>query len=180
MKQIVKTFLEFNGKTLLFVSQTGTYWIAIKPVCESLNVDYIRQFKNIQQDPILGPALSKQTIQVPNDQAREYACLPENWVYGWIFSIKSDSKELLEYKKECYDILYNHFHGEITQRKDLLKQKAELRVEREKIRKLLEQDENFCRYESLIAEESLLGKSLKELDNNEISVQLSLFTSELS
>jgi hypothetical protein len=32
---------------------------------------------------------------IPGDtQPRKYVCIPEKYVYGWIFSIKSDSEEL--------------------------------------------------------------------------------------
>ena len=55
-KQVVK-FLEFKGKNIVYLSVNGTYWIAIKPVCEALKVDYIAQFKNLKEDEILRPLL---------------------------------------------------------------------------------------------------------------------------
>lgn len=64
MKQIIAKLLEFKGKNLLFLAKDGIYWIAIKPVCEVLGVEYSRSFKNIKEDPILGPALSIQPMQV--------------------------------------------------------------------------------------------------------------------
>ena len=77
MKQSNEKFLEFNGKTLLFLSIDGTYWVAIKPVCEAINVEYTRIFKNIQADPALAPRLAKQPIMVPGDsQPRKYVCIP--------------------------------------------------------------------------------------------------------
>ena len=93
-KQVIK-FLEFKGKNIVYLSENGTYWIAVKPVCEALNVNYVAQFKNLKEDEILRPLLSKRTIQVPGKQVRYYSCLPEEFIYGWIFSIRSDSKELL-------------------------------------------------------------------------------------
>ena len=92
MKQDVANFLEFKGKNLLFTTINGTTYVAIKPVCEAVNVDYTQQFKNINADSILGPVLCKHTMQVPGEQVRNYACLPERYVYGWIFSIKSKSE----------------------------------------------------------------------------------------
>lgn len=138
MKQSIANFLEFKGKSLLFISVTGTTFIAVKPVCEALGVDYIQQYKNIQSDPILGPALCKHTIQVPGDQARNMVCLPEDKIYGWLFSIKSDSPDLLAYKWECYDILFKHFHGAITGRKELLAQKAKAQVEIDRVMNTLD------------------------------------------
>jgi len=175
MNQSITKFLEFQGKTLLFLSVDGIYYIAIKPICEVLNVEYTRQFKNLKEDPILEPALAIQPMQVPNDQVRNMVCLPEHFIYGWLFSIRSESKELLEFKKECYLILYKHFHGSITARRDLLKEKAIAQNERTKIEYELKSNEKFIKWSDLKAKEMRLGKELKDLDINEISEQLSLF-----
>ena len=114
-------FLQFNGKNIVFLKVDGTYWIALKPICEALEVDYVRCFKNAKNDPILGPALSKQTMQVSKNglsQLRNVTCIPEEFVYGWIFSLKSESEQLTDYKRTCYSLLFNHFHGTITNRKE--------------------------------------------------------------
>lgn len=125
--------LEFNGKNILFKRIDGVYWIGIKSVCEALNINYNRQFQNIKEDNILGPAFAIQQTQVPGDQARKIACLPEKYIYGWIFSINSSSSELLEYKKDCYEVLYNHFHGTITKRAELY---SEIAKEKKRISEL--------------------------------------------
>jgi hypothetical protein len=64
MKQTIAKFLELKGKNLLFLQKNGTYWIAIKPVCEAIKVEYTQSFKNIHANPILGPALAVQPMQV--------------------------------------------------------------------------------------------------------------------
>ena len=83
-KKIVK-FLEFKGKNIVYLSVDGTYWLAIKPVCDAINVDYIQQYKNVREDEILRPRLCKHTILLPGDtQPRRFVCLPEELIYGWI------------------------------------------------------------------------------------------------
>lgn len=129
MKNQIKKFLEFNGKSIHFLAVDGQYWIALKPICEALNVNWNRQFQNLKEDKNLQAAFANQQMQVPGDQLRNYVCLPEFFVYGWIFSIQSDSEELAAYKWECYRILYEHFHGAITGRKELLSEKARLQLE---------------------------------------------------
>jgi len=116
-------FIEFNGKRIHFVKKNGIYWIIIRSVCEALNVDYERQRRRINEDPILGSAPSNQTVQIEgDDQKRQYFCLPEEYIYGWIFSIQSNSEELLTYKKECYHVLFNHFHVVITKQTELYRE----------------------------------------------------------
>jgi hypothetical protein len=57
MNKKVSKFLEFNGKTLVFLSKDSQYWIALKPICDALNIDYVQQFKNAQNSPIYGELL---------------------------------------------------------------------------------------------------------------------------
>ena len=174
-KQVVK-FLEFKGKNIVYLSVNGTYWIAIKPVCEALNVDYIAQYKNLQEDEILVPRLSKQTILLPGDtQSRRYVCLPEEFIYGWIFSIRSESKELKAYKIECYRVLYNHFHGIITRRRELIKEKADTNFKRRKIENSLSQNKEYKEFNELKTCERQINKKLRELENSEMQEELELF-----
>jgi hypothetical protein len=121
-------FIEINDKKVCFIKKKGIYWIIVKSVCEALNVDFENQRKRINEDPILRSAPLNQTVQIPeDDQKRQYFCLPEEYVYGWIFSIQGNSEELLAYKKECYHVLFNHFHGIITKQTELYREIAKER-----------------------------------------------------
>ena len=128
MKKEIRKFLSFNGKAIYFLATDDEYWIAIKPICTALEVDYIRQFKDLEEYPILAPALSKQTMQGPDKQHRNYICPLEYFIYGWISQFQSQSPELQKYKWECYRILYEHFHCSITRRIELLNQKPKHRL----------------------------------------------------
>lgn len=132
MKKQIKKFLEFNGKNIYFVAVNGQYWIALKPICEALNVDFEAQRKNLKEDGILCQLPSEQTVVAGDGKFRKMLCLPEFFIYGWIFQIQSQSEELQAYKLECYRILYEHFHGSIAGRKDLLSEKAKLQIEIDK------------------------------------------------
>lgn len=176
MKQSIVNFLEFKGKNVLFLSKNGTYWIAIVPVCEALGINPNRQIQNIKADPILGPAVAVQQLQVPGDQLRKMVCLPEKYIYGWIFSIRSESKELIEYKRECYDILFNHFHGVMTGRRELLQEKVSAQSKIRNLEESLREDENFKEYEKLKAQIARIGLGIKALEKKEIQEVATLFT----
>lgn len=169
-------FLEFNGKTIVFLNKEGVYWIAIKPICEALNIDYIRQFKNLKEDKILSQLLSEQTIVAEDNKLRSMICLPEQYIYGWIFSIRSKSAELLEYKKTCYDVLYNHFHGTITGRKDLLVKRQSIDSKIANLKEELKQeDEKYRQLHELQQQRKRLSGQLNSIDN-EVIDQLTLFS----
>lgn len=170
-----KKFLQFNGKNIFFLNADGQYWIAIKPICEALGVDYIRQFKNLKEDPILSQLLSNQTIVADDKKLREMVCLPEKYVYGWLFSINSKSKELAEYKLTCYDVLYNHFHGIITNRKELLLNKMELDTKIYSIKEELnEANEKFAELSQLQKRRKAIEANLRNIDK-ELVEQPKLF-----
>lgn len=160
----LKNYLELNGKIIVFLNKDGVYWIAIKPICQALNVDYIEQFRDTKTDPILGAELCKHTMQVPNDQARSMVCLPEEFIYGWLFSIKSKSPELIEYKRKCYHLLYTYFHGTLTQRQAILKERLAIKEEMETLSKNLSSDKNFVRLNELKTRNMRIEKDLTKLD----------------
>lgn len=176
MKTETRKFLEFNGKNIFFVAIDGQYWIAIKPICRALNVDYVRQFKNLKEDEILKAALSKQTMQVPGDQLRNYVCLPEFYIYGWIFQIQSQSAELLKYKWECYRVLYEHFHGAITGRKELLSEKAKAQIEIDRCMNTLD-PEVALKHERASKRLGQINRQLRESDLEFIEEEKTLFDS---
>ncbi len=117
MNKRIEKFLQFNGESICIIDNEKQYWIAIKPICQTLNVDFNRQFQNIRKDPILKEVISLQSIIAADNKQRNMVCLPEFFIYVWILSIRSTSAELLIYKNECYQLLYLHFHGSILKSK---------------------------------------------------------------
>tara|TARA_R110002050_G_scaffold243066_1_gene379388 strand:+ start:11542 stop:12081 length:540 start_codon:yes stop_codon:yes gene_type:complete len=171
-------FLEFNGKNIVFLDVEGTYWIALKPILDALEMDADRSIKRMKKDPILGPARSIQTVQVPENsenQGRNMTCLPEKYIYGWIFSLRSDSSALTEYKKTCYDLLFDHFHGTITSRKELLMQRQEIDDQIHHLKKSLkEEDAKFKQLQLLQSKRKTLSTQLNTIDK-ELVKQPELF-----
>ena len=174
MKEQIKKFLEFNGKVIYFLAADGQYWIAIKPICEALGVDYIRQFKNLKSDEIMSQPLSEQTIVAADGKLRKMVCLPEFYIYGWIFQIQSSSPELIKYKWECYRVLYEYFHGTIGGRKDLLKEKAKAQTE---IDKVLNSIDPELAYQMQKAEKRInaINAELRKLDGQILEEEKTLF-----
>lgn len=166
MKNDTKKFLEFNGKTIYFVAADGQYWIAIKPICEALGVDYERQRKNLKEEEILAQLPSEQAVVAADNKLRKMLCLPEFYIYGWIFNIQSASPELLKYKWECYRVLYDYFHGAIIGRKSLLREKAKLKIEIDSV---------FNRMS--VQDSQLLSNATQEL--NRINIQLRSLDGEI-
>lgn len=137
MKKDIKKFLEFNGKSIHFLAVDGEYWIALKPISDALGILWRHQHTKLQNGEDIYGELSRDHGMVAADgKVRNMTSLPERFVYGWIFSIpftntmSDETKQNLKaYKMECCDILYNHFHGAILGRKELLSEKAKTQIE---------------------------------------------------
>lgn len=163
------SFLQFNNTNVLFTSVEGVTYVAIKPICKALNVDYSAQLLRLKNDALLGAEYVVQHIQVGTLQGRKYTCIPEKYIYGWIFSINSDSKELLEFKKECYDLLYNHFHGVIGRRKELLIGVAETQIKISTLKKELLENKSYKQLLELENEKKILTSQMKSVDKEVVS-----------
>ncbi len=108
MNEKVKRFLEFNGKSINFLTADGEYCTALKPICEVLEVDYCNEIKKIEESVFLTKHLSEHTIVSADGIPQKMVCLPEWIIYGWLFKIESDAPGLLDFKMECFDVLNNN------------------------------------------------------------------------
>lgn len=148
--------------------RSGTWMhrvLALKPICEALNVDWINQFKNLKDDVFLSQLLSEQTMVGADGKLRKMVSLPEKWVYGWLFSIRSESEELKLYKIKCYELLYDYFRGAMTERLQALRVKtdAELRLER-----LLQQQKETALKEDEILSRVLSKQTMHDTPNAQV------------
>lgn len=171
-------FLQFNGKTIYFIAINGQYYIAYKPICEALNIDANRCYKNLKKHKILGAALANLPIQVQHNgisQSRMMTCIPEKYIYFWIATLNSDNEDLLKFQMKCYDILFNHFRGSIIGRKELLKKKLEVEAAISIAEKSLEENENYQTIVELKKQQNQILKSLKNNDKQTIENDINLF-----
>lgn len=102
------------------------------------------------------------------------ACLPERYIYGWLLTINSSSTELISFQRECYDILYEHFHGAMTGRMELLAQSIEEDQELADLESKLESTPEFLRIQELRSRKRSRPHKLKKLDKQLIKGQLSM------
>ena len=175
MDNSTKNFLEFNGNHLYTLSNDGIIYIALKPICAALKVDWQAAHKKLISDEMLAPVSSIQTMQINDDQMRKYVCLPERYVYGWLFSLNSASEELKKYKLKCYDLLYDYFHGAMTARLSELRVKTEAEIRIEQLEAALLETPQYLELEAAKEQVKIQNKILKKLDTDLQKGQASLF-----
>lgn len=85
-----------NGTSLQVVADEREHFVAVKPVCEILGVDYSAQRVKLKEHPIYGPTMVLSTTVGADGKNREMLCIPFRFFAGWLFSINPNRKEINE------------------------------------------------------------------------------------
>ncbi len=175
MEKPIKKFLEFNGKVIYFLSADGQYWVAIKPICDALGVNYDRQQKTLKEDIFLGQLYAMQHIVAADGRIRKMNCLPEKYVYGWIFKMQSSATGFQEFQHKCYDLLYDYFHGVLAKRISTLATMTDEEREIAEVQKRIAASEDGKLLQTLTQKKKAHSKTLKGLDVELQESQLTIF-----
>lgn len=118
--------IKFYDHQLIVITQGKQKLVAMKPICEGIGLAWGAQYNRIQRDEVLSSCVFVMNIQLPNDtQSREIVFLPLEYLNGWLFGIDvSRCREeirpaLIQYKRECYQVLANYWQTPVTQNKAL-------------------------------------------------------------
>jgi hypothetical protein len=80
------TTIKFHNDTLYAQERDGAVFVAIKPICEGLGIDWEAQRKRIQRDQVLAEGAS--IMEVPSKGGlQETVTLRLDMVNGWLFGI---------------------------------------------------------------------------------------------
>jgi len=107
--------VKFNNQQLPIYFQDGQPYVAMKPICENIGLQWEAQFKRIKRNHILNSTMSIMDIVAQDGKNREVVCLPLGFLNGWLLGVdankvKPEIKDtLIKYQLECYDVLYKHF-----------------------------------------------------------------------
>lgn len=105
----------FNGQRVTAVIHDGSAFVALRPICENLGLDWSSQIKSIRRDSVLSQGVVMMTTPSAGG-SQESMCIPLEYLNGWLFGIddsrvKPELKErLIKYKKECYRTLHQYFY----------------------------------------------------------------------
>lgn len=171
--------LVFEDRTLYFSRKDGEWFIALKPICDALGLEWTWYHKALKADPFLSQLWWDSTIVAADGRQRKMVCLPERYIYGWIFQLNSKNPALLAFKRKCYDVLFDHFHGNGRGRVETIRERMQAQQELERLRKDLQADPRYQRMEELQGVVLRAGKMLKAADVAIEREQLELFPEEL-
>jgi hypothetical protein len=169
-----------NEREILIISSHNEKYVAIKPICEAIGVDYSSQLQKLKEDRILSSTVVLSTTVGADEKQRKMQTLPIRYVFGWLFridsrNVKDEIRESVEkYQRECYDALFDTF----TKRTSILKEKTQYQFEIESLERELEEDERVRKIKELKAAVKNASQRLNTLDKNVVNEQLDLFKNE--
>lgn len=160
-----------NVKIPCLLNPNGKIYVALKPIADAIGVQWEWQQNALKNDPILKDALWVTMVRDQSGRQNKAICLVIDMVHGWLFSIDSSKvkasakPKLLSFKRECYQVLFDHFYGKYRIYEANLS-------ERRKIESLI--DEACVQKAELSAKIQAYRKRLKEINESELSGQLQL------
>lgn len=109
--------VDFHGDALWAAREGDDVFVAVRPICEAIGVDWEGQRQRIRRDAILSEGACM--IKAPSRGGfQEALCLPLRLLNGWLFGIdarrvrKADVREkVIAYQRECHAVLFAYFHG---------------------------------------------------------------------
>lgn len=105
----------FHNDTLTATLVNSVPYVAIKPICEKLGIDWNGQYQRILRHPVLKSTMCMIHTVAADGKIRELSMLPINKLNGWLFGIdanrvkKESQQEVILYQEECFDVLAKHF-----------------------------------------------------------------------
>ncbi len=111
----VQEIFKINGISIQ-VCDDDEHSVPIKPICQALGLAFSPQRTKIAEDEILGSVVTLSVTTGADGKSYEMVCLPEKYVYGWLFTINPQNvseearPNVIKYRRECYDALYDYYH----------------------------------------------------------------------
>ncbi len=166
--------IKFKSNQLKIVEETQS--IVVKEVCNAMGIDFTRQYRKILSDNSYESKLIKVKT---NGGMQEVFTIPLSKLNGWLFSINPNKvkpevkQKLIEYKKDCFDVLNNYFNKGIAvnqkffQGKDSQKVIAGLKsgmLRKDKLIERLREDLHFYQIRDVVPQEQV-DILINELNN---------------
>ena len=107
--------VKFNNQQVPVFFHNDKPYVAMKPICENIGLDWVSQHKRLKRNHVLNSTMVIMTIVAQDSKEREAVCLPLGFLNGWLMGVDANKvrpeikETLVKYQLECYDVLYKHF-----------------------------------------------------------------------
>lgn len=104
-----------NGANIISVDREGEVFVPIKPICQALGIEAAPQRDKLQSDELFNSVGTIIVSTGADGKSYDMYALPLKFIYGWLATINPgkvapEAREAVSrYRRECYDVLYEHF-----------------------------------------------------------------------
>lgn len=108
---------KINGVDIITVERDGEIFVPIKPICAALEIESAPQRDKLQNDEFFNSVGTIIVSTGADGKSYDMYALPLKFIYGWLATINPgkvapEAREAVtRYRRECYDVLYEHFTG---------------------------------------------------------------------
>lgn len=113
--------IQFHNQQISILNYNNKPYVAIKPICENIGLDWEAQRQRIKRNEILNSTAFMIKVVAKDGKNRDVLCLPLGYLNGWLAGIElsrvnPEIKPILkQYQLECFDVLYSHFMPKVAQ-----------------------------------------------------------------
>lgn len=113
--QPILAVVDFHGQSLTAAVINDIPHVAMKPICENIGLDWAAQVQRLKRNDVLNSTVVMTTTVAEDGKQREMLMLPLDYLNGWLFGVDASRVKpeirprLLEYQRECFKVLANHF-----------------------------------------------------------------------
>ena len=110
--------ISFNGQTVPVFTQNNQHYVAMKPICENIGLDWKAQYDRIKRHAVLSEGMVMMTTPSKGGE-QQTICLPLDYLNGWLFGVEANRvkpqirESLLQYQRECFRVLNEHFNSRV-------------------------------------------------------------------
>lgn len=114
--------ISFHSQTVPVFTQNNQHYVAMKPICENIGLDWKAQYDRIKRHAVLSEGMVMITTPSKGGE-QQTICLPLDYLNGWLFGVEANRvkpqirESLLQYQRECFRVLNEYFNPKAIQPK---------------------------------------------------------------
>ena len=103
--------VKFNNQQVPVFMQGDKPYVAMKPICENIGLDWEAQRQRIKRNHVLDVSACMIKVVAQDGKFREVLALPIGCLNGWLMGVDANKVHteikdtLIKYQLECYDVL---------------------------------------------------------------------------
>lgn len=114
----------FQGAAVACVLVDGVPYVAMRPLCDAMEIAWTHQLQAIKKDPVLSSVVTEMVTTGADGKQYRMLCLPLDYLNGWLFKIDAGRYKpgdprrdrIIAYQRECYRVLRDRFMPALTDR----------------------------------------------------------------